>query len=66
LKIVGLAYFSSREFDIIRPKHFELFKKCWVCGEVKSLKEFYRDSSRRDGHDNKCKKCTRERKRRRN
>ena len=33
------------------------FKKCSKCGEVKSLGEFYKDSSRPDGHSFWCRPC---------
>jgi hypothetical protein len=35
-------------------------KKCYKCGEVLPRLNFYKDISRRDGHDNKCKSCTSE------
>ncbi len=37
----------------------DLTKKCFKCGEVKPLSEFYKDRRMNDGHLGKCKDCTR-------
>jgi hypothetical protein len=36
----------------------ENMKKCCSCQKELSLLSFHKDSSRRDGYDNKCKSCT--------
>ena len=33
-------------------------KKCFKCGRRKFLRQFYRHPEMRDGHLNKCKRCT--------
>lgn len=34
-------------------------KKCFKCGEVKDLSQFYKNKMMKDGHLNKCKSCAR-------
>lgn len=35
-------------------------KKCWKCGETKPLLEFYKNRTKKDGHGDSCKICTKE------
>ena len=34
-------------------------KKCYKCGVVKNIGEFYKNKSKKDGLDNRCKECSR-------
>ena len=38
--------------------NMETTKKCTCCLQEVSLLSFHKDSSRKDGYDNKCKSCT--------
>lgn len=40
-------------------------KNCTVCKESKQITEFYKDTSRSDGHEHRCKKCSNKKKHRR-
>jgi hypothetical protein len=35
-----------------------MYKRCNMCNINKSINDFYRDKSRKDGHSNRCKECT--------
>lgn len=37
-------------------------KKCSTCGQYKSIKEFYKNRSTKDGYDYECKECEKKRK----
>jgi len=39
-----------------------LKKRCYVCNKFKKISEFYKDRSRKDSLENKCKKCSNEKK----
>jgi hypothetical protein len=41
-------------------------KKCFKCGEIKSLDNFYKHKKMPDGHLNKCKSCCKQYQKRRN
>ena len=36
-------------------------KRCYKCTEIKSLENFYKDRTRSDGLENRCKDCTKSR-----
>ena len=36
-------------------------KRCTLCGEVKSLSEFYANKGMQDGYANQCKECVKKR-----
>lgn len=44
-------------FNITSHETSGQFKTCRRCGKTKELTAFWRDSSRKDGHDNYCKSC---------
>lgn len=34
-------------------------KRCYICGKIKQLKSFFKDKTRRDGVQSRCKECNR-------
>ena len=34
-----------------------VMKRCYICKEIKLLKEFHKDKHRKDGRSNRCKSC---------
>jgi hypothetical protein len=50
-KCLNLCLISNNNFG------WEKMKKCHLCGEVKSLANFYKDASKPDGYANRCKQC---------
>ena len=62
MQVVNSITFDKKFFKLIEQETVLSFKRCWVCGKIKPLSEFYRDKSRSGGYDNKCIECTRKKK----
>ena len=63
--VIGNVAFDKDKYDLvlIKDKSNIQLRRCWICGQLKPISDFYRDRSRKSGYDNKCKECSRRRKR---
>ena len=59
MNVITSIRFNKDYFKVLAEEEAMALRRCWVCGKVKPVSEFYRDGSRSGGYDNKCKDCTR-------
>lgn len=51
------SWVSHRARHFFRGVGMEATKQCSKCREVKPLSEFSKDTTKRDGHSSRCKRC---------